>query len=304
MYPVKEDEYKKKPAAIQPQAVQQAWQAAQAPTGSMSADAFQKALIDKATAGVNSQYNNQLNNINQNLTDVLSGLNAEKGTAQVENDKLLKTIHDNEFSTSETQKELMNQYGWNPGNSGLAIGELDKVRIGADRQRGDAGTALEQALLDIARRGSDAQTKTANDKTALEQWKADKLQSAQADAMLQADARNYQRERDRIEDERWNKQYADSRSARRSGGGGGSKSSGKGSGDTQKKNDYTRMMDNFRILTNTGRGEEYLTKIKDNIINEFGTSVYNQMLKALNQTNQEELFHRYQRMNPDTYPVR
>jgi hypothetical protein len=127
-------------------------------------------------------------------------LDAEKENADVNNKKLVEAIHNNEFATSETSKELMNMSGWNANNSGLAIGEMDKIKIGADKQRADAAGALVQALNDIARRSTTAKTRANNERLALDKWKANALMGAEADAMLQGDSRNYSMYRDSMAD--------------------------------------------------------------------------------------------------------
>lgn len=169
------------------------------------ADELSKAWLEKMKSGIEESANSQLNTIKQNLAEVLSALEGEKGTVQSQNDKLLDTIHNNEFATSETQKELMNQSGWNPTNSGLAVGELGKIKIGADKERADANAALVEALNDIARRATLANTHASNDTANVKNWKDTQLSGAEAQALLYADQIGYDRYRDTVADA-WNQQ--------------------------------------------------------------------------------------------------
>jgi hypothetical protein len=171
----------------------------------LDADELSKAWLEKMKSGIEESANSQINTIKQNLAEVLSSLDAEKASAQTQNTKQLDTIHNNEFATSETQKELMNQSGWNPTNSGLAVGELGKIKIGADKERADANAALVEALNDIARRATLANTHASNDTANVKNWKDAQLSGAEAQALLYADQIGYDRYRDTVADA-WNQQ--------------------------------------------------------------------------------------------------
>jgi hypothetical protein len=194
----------------------------------MTSEEFIKALTDKATSGVNTAADSQINTIANNLAEALSNYDSETADSQARNKKMLEQIHNNEFVTGETSKEMMNQSGWNPTNSGLAIGELDRVKIGADKERADANASLEAELADISRRANLARTRAGNDKSDVEKWRASQLSGVGADAMLQADQRNYGQyrdtvgdywtkanydygvSRDKVSDSQWQKQYEQS----------------------------------------------------------------------------------------------
>jgi hypothetical protein len=173
----------------------------------LNPQAIADAWLAKTTAGVNQSANQQLTNIQNNLTEILSDLDAEKSGAQSNKEKQLQTIHNNEFATTETQKELMNASGWNMNNSGLAVGEVGKIKVGADKQRSDASGALVEALNDIARRANLANTRAANDTTSVENWKSAELSGAAADALLQANTLGYQQYRDSVSDYQNNRNY-------------------------------------------------------------------------------------------------
>lgn len=166
----------------------------------LDAEALSKAWLDKMKSGIDESANSQLNTIKQNLADALSALEGEKSGIQTNNDKLLEQIHNNEFATSEAQKEVMNQSGWNPTNSGLAIGELGKTKIGADKERADANQALVDALNDVARRVTLANTHASNDTANVKNWKDTQLTGAEAQALLYGDQIGYDRYRDSVAD--------------------------------------------------------------------------------------------------------
>jgi polyhydroxyalkanoate synthesis regulator phasin len=152
------------------------------------------------TSGYNISANNQIANIQNNLAAILSNLQAEKSGTINQNQKDMKAIAANEFNTGEQQKELMNQSGWNPNNSGLAVGELTKIHNTANNQRANAADVLTQALNDIARRAnlakSEASTNVTNVNNNLEQ----QLAGVAADALLKADELGYSRCRDSVSD--------------------------------------------------------------------------------------------------------
>jgi hypothetical protein len=166
----------------------------------LNAEELSQAWLDKMKSGIEGSANSQFDTIKQNLAEVLSALEGEKDTVQSENTKQLEKIHNNEFATTETQKELMNQYGWNPNNSGLAVGEIGKIKVGADKNRSDANASLVEALNDIARRVSLANVKASNDEASVNKWKDTQLSGAEAQALLYGDEIGYQRYRDSVSD--------------------------------------------------------------------------------------------------------
>lgn len=190
---------------IDTSAVSKAWQTATQPTGQpayngLSADAYKNTLVQKAKSGVNSSADAQLATIQQNLAETLQAINSERASAAQNYQKTLETIHNNEFATTESQKEIMNQGGWNTNNSGLAVGEVGRIKIGADKQRADASASLSQLLADISSRASLAQTKASNDVASVNKWKEQQLAGAEADATINAENRNYGMYRDTVSD--------------------------------------------------------------------------------------------------------
>ncbi len=159
--------------------------------GGMDQTEYMDTLMKKAKSGVNQSANTQYSSIQQNLDDVLSQLDAEKSTLDPTYQDALGSIKAREFSSSEAAKELMNQSGWNTTNSGLSIGELNKISMQSSDQQASAKEDLVKALEDVVRRSTLAQTKASNEELAVDQWKAQALATAQADALIQADSRNY-----------------------------------------------------------------------------------------------------------------
>jgi hypothetical protein len=166
----------------------------------LSPEEFSTQLMQKAQAGVDASASQQITNINNNLAQLLSDLGAEGSKVNPEYDKAIQNIHKNEFNSTETSKELMNQSGWNANNSGLAIGEVDRIGIAADNDRADAELDRTATLADIARRVQLAQANAGNTITGINNWKSASMAGAAADAMLQADSRNYGQYRDSVGD--------------------------------------------------------------------------------------------------------
>jgi hypothetical protein len=188
--------------------ITKAWNNANQPKyNGLSPDAYKNTLVQKAQAGVNSSADAQMATIQQNLAETLAAINSERASAAQNYQKNLETIHNNEFVTTESQKEIMNQGGWNANNSGLAVGEVGKIKIGADKQRADANASLSQLLADISNRASLAQTRASNDKSSVEKWKEQQLAGAEAEALINSENRNYGMYRDSVSDNNNNRNF-------------------------------------------------------------------------------------------------
>lgn len=149
-----------------------------------SADDYYQKLLDAKQAGILGEFEANASVIKSNLAKALSNLEAEKAALSPIYQNQLATIAQNQFSSGEQMKELMNQGGWSGANSGLAIGEQGKIQIGADNARGEALNTYNQGVADIARRNSLTQQTAADELASLEIQKNAKLQGAQSEAWL------------------------------------------------------------------------------------------------------------------------
>lgn len=181
------------------QQTQQVQTQGQAQYNGLSPDDYKSKLMDSVRAGVMTQYEANVSIIKNNLDRALADLDTELAALEPAYTRQLDTIAQNKFASSEAAKEMMNQGGWNAGNSGLAIGEQTRIGVAADKNRAEAGQNYAMAQAEIARRRSLAQ-QTANTNLASEEaQKNARLAGAEADAIVQADARNwnmYQSNRD------------------------------------------------------------------------------------------------------------
>lgn len=168
---------------------------AAAPTASggyqgMTPDQYRQSLVDAVKGGVMSEYEANAAIIKNNLAQALSNLDADLAALEPAYQKQVETIAQNQFTSGEATKEIMNQGGWNAGNSGLAIGEQTKIGIAADKSRAEALNTKTQAEQDIARRRSLAEQEYGTNLASLEAQKNAKLSSADANALVQSDDRN------------------------------------------------------------------------------------------------------------------
>ena len=166
----------------------------------MGYDEYKNTLLNKIKSDVNMSADTQISTINKNLADILGQIDIQKNAVQPEFDKTIQDIGNQEFNTKESEKELMNQFGWNSGNSGLAIGELNKVKISADKARSDTETQKALKLSDIADRVAQANNRASLDRQDIENWKSQKLSGAEADAIMASEDRNYSMYRDTVGD--------------------------------------------------------------------------------------------------------
>jgi hypothetical protein len=88
-------------------------------------------------------------------------------------------------------------------NSGLGVGELNKVKLTADDNRANADTSLAAALNDISRRVALANNGASNDRASLAKWKATQMAGAEANAFIDADNTNYSRGQDAVKNDQW-----------------------------------------------------------------------------------------------------
>lgn len=204
----------------------------------LNPDQYRQSLIDAVKGGVMSEYEANAAIIKNNLARALSDLDAEMSALEPAYQKQVQQIAQNQFTSQEASKELMNQAGWNTGNSGLAVGEQTKIGIAADKSRAETLQNKTMAESDIMRRRSLANDLSGTDLASIEAQKNAKLSAAEAEALVRSEDRNrsiYESDRDysrsTYESDRqfeFAKAQAEAarRAARSSGGGGGSSSSG------------------------------------------------------------------------------
>lgn len=149
--------------------------------------------IAQKNAAVNTSANSQLDIINQNLAKAMSALESERSTVKPGYEKAMTDVSNRQFSTGETQKELMNMAGWDPKSSGLAVGEMGKIAVGADASRSAINADLVQAMADIQKRSTEASDITTQSKANIERQRAEGLASAATDASIYADQTAYNR---------------------------------------------------------------------------------------------------------------
>lgn len=148
-----------------------------------STDYYNK-LVAAKQAGVITEYEANASMIRNNLSKALSDLQAEQAALAPIYQSQLSTIAQNQFSSSEQMKEMMNQSGWSGTNSGLAIGEQGKIAIGADKSRAQASQNFNDQTADINRRGTLANQTSMEDLAVLEKIKNNNLSQAEAEAYI------------------------------------------------------------------------------------------------------------------------
>lgn len=116
----------------------------------------------------------------------LSNLDAESAGIEPMFNETIETINKGEFNLSESQKELMNANGWGMADSGLAVGEVGKIAIGAKKSRDDTAIKRDQALVDIARRKSLAAMLRDQGIEDADAWRSAQMMGVEAEAFLKA----------------------------------------------------------------------------------------------------------------------
>lgn len=161
-------------------------QAAQQAAYKSEQEAYRKALVESKKGAINSEYETNASIIKNNLTRALAALNQNKAALEPLYQRQLSSIAQNQFATSETTKEIMNQGGWNAGNSGLAVGEQTKIGIGADKQRGEAAQARTAAENEYNSQMATEQMAADESLGSLGRWRSNQLSAAESDAMATA----------------------------------------------------------------------------------------------------------------------
>ena len=136
-----------------------------------------------------SEYEANASTIKQNLARAMADLDYEQASLAPVYQNSLSAIHANQFQSGEQMKEMMNQAGWTGQNSGLAIGEQGKIKIGADNARAEAKNTYDQGLIDVNRRKTLAKDIAGEEQKSLEKWKNAQLSGAEAEAWLANDER-------------------------------------------------------------------------------------------------------------------
>jgi hypothetical protein len=135
-------------------------------------------------SGIMSEYESNAAVIKNNLAKALANLKAEKAALAPVYQNQLTSISQNQFGSGEKMKEMMNQAGWTGQNSGIAIGEQGKIKIGADTARADAAGTYSEGVNDANRRMTLAKQISDEEQAALEKWKANQLSGAEAEAWV------------------------------------------------------------------------------------------------------------------------
>jgi hypothetical protein len=147
-------------------------------------DEYYAKLQQAKQAGILSEYETNFAVIKNNLAKALSNLQAEKAALAPVYQNQLSSIAQNQFGSQEQMKEIMNQSGWNGQNSGLAIGEQGKIKIGADNARAEAGSVYAQGIADVERRTSLTNETSGNELVALDKWKNAQMAGAEAETYV------------------------------------------------------------------------------------------------------------------------
>jgi len=123
----------------------------------------------------------------QNLYDsAISNLSGERASIEPMYNETIRAIDEGAFNNSEAKKELMNQYGWGMGDTGLAVGEVNKIGIDAQKSKDKAAIERDNMLADIKRRESLAASLKDNSNADANSWKAAQMMGVDADAFLKA----------------------------------------------------------------------------------------------------------------------
>jgi len=147
-------------------------------------DEYRDALIKAKQGAINSEYETNASIVKNNLTKALAALGQEKAALEPLYQRQLTSIAQNQFQSSETAKEIMNQGGWNAGNSGLAVGEQTKISNEANTFRNNALAAKTAAEADINSQMTAEETAANESLGALGRWKSAQLSAAEADALV------------------------------------------------------------------------------------------------------------------------
>lgn len=158
----------------------------------MSNDDYKNNLLNAVKAGIMTEYEANASIIKNNLAKAMSDMDSELAALEPLYQNQLQTIADNQFATSQSTKEVMNQSGWNTSNSGLAMGEQTKISMAADKSRADSALAKTQSQAEITRKKTLQQQLSDNELATAEKIKNEKLSGAEAEALIQADTRNRQ----------------------------------------------------------------------------------------------------------------
>lgn len=179
------------PAAVPPSAAQITSQYNLQPKNEamMSFDEYRNKLVEAVKGGILAEYEANASVIKNNLSRALSDLQAEQDALNPLYQQQLKAIGERKFTTEQQQRELMNQAGWNATNSGLAVGEYTRIDNQASEETNEATSQYNQYMADIQRRQTLAKDTNAEELTALEKYKNNKLSGAEADALVQSENR-------------------------------------------------------------------------------------------------------------------
>jgi len=157
--------------------------------GAVTSGDYYSKYMQMRQAGIMSEYEANASVIKQNLSRALADLDAEQAALAPVYQSSLSTIQANQFQSGEQMKELMNQAGWTGQNSGIAVGEQGKIKIGADTARAEAKSIYDQGVMDVNRRKTLAKDVAGEEQKALEKWKNAQLSGAEAEAWLANDDR-------------------------------------------------------------------------------------------------------------------
>ena len=157
--------------------------------GAVTSGDYYSKYMQMRQAGIMSEYEANASVIKQNLARALADLDAEQAALAPVYQSSLSTIQANQFQSGEQMKELMNQAGWTGQNSGIAVGEQGKIKIGADTARAEAKSIYDQGVMDVNRRKTLAKDIAGEEQKALEKWKNAQLSGAEAEAWLANDER-------------------------------------------------------------------------------------------------------------------
>ena len=157
--------------------------------GAVTSGDYYSKYMQMRQAGIMSEYEANASVIKQNLSRALADLDAEQAALAPVYQSSLSTIQANQFQSGEQMKELMNQAGWTGQNSGIAVGEQGKIKIGADTARAEAKSIYDQGVMDVNRRKTLAKDVAGEEQKALEKWKNAQLSGAEAEAWLANDER-------------------------------------------------------------------------------------------------------------------
>lgn len=155
-----------------------------------SSNSFASSVSDVKRAGVNTSVENQIANIRNNLDrEMAAYADQESQVAPAYQDRI-KTIAANKFATTERQKEVMNAGGWDIANSGLAVGEVGRIGIAAEKDMDMAARDKALTLEELARRRQEAIDAAEGGITSVRNIGEAAMSGVDAEAMLAADERD------------------------------------------------------------------------------------------------------------------